>query len=76
LIQERAYFKDRAKPTFIEHSEKFVQQWRGEFLKMIAEGRVRDMPFEKFNDVMSGFALWHNVYKLFRPAKPPHRRAS
>ena len=53
LIQERAYFKDRAKPTFIEHNEKFVQQWRGEFLKMIAEGRVREMPFEKFNDVMS-----------------------
>jgi AcrR family transcriptional regulator len=53
LIQERAYFKDRAKPTFIEHNEKFVQQWRGEFLEMIAEGRVRNMPFEKFNDVMS-----------------------
>jgi AcrR family transcriptional regulator len=53
LIQERAYFKDRAKPTFIEHNEKFVQQWRGEFLEMIAEGRVREMPFEKFNDVMS-----------------------
>ncbi len=53
LIQERAYFKDRAKPTFIEHNEKFVQEWRGEFLKMIAEGRVREMPFEKFKDVMS-----------------------
>jgi AcrR family transcriptional regulator len=53
LIQERAYFKDRAKPTFIEHREKFVQQWRGEFLNMIAAGRVREMPFEKFNDVMS-----------------------
>ncbi len=29
LIQERAYFKDRAKPTFIEHSEKFVQTMAG-----------------------------------------------
>jgi AcrR family transcriptional regulator len=53
LIQERAYFKDRTKPTFIEHREKFVQEWRGEFLKMIDQGRVREMPFEKFNDVMS-----------------------
>jgi AcrR family transcriptional regulator len=53
LIQERAYFKDRAKPTFIEHREKFVQQWRGEFLNMIAAGRVREMPFDKFDDVIS-----------------------
>ena len=53
LIQERAYFKDRTKPTFIEHREKFVQQWRGEFLNMIAAGRIREMPFKKFNDIMS-----------------------
>jgi AcrR family transcriptional regulator len=53
LIQERAYFKDRTKPTFIEHRDRFVQEWRSEFLKMIDQGRVREMPFEKFNDVMS-----------------------
>jgi len=53
LIQERAYFKNRAKPTFIEHREKFIEQWREKFLELIAAGRVRDMTFEKFNDVMS-----------------------
>lgn len=53
LIQERAYFKDRAKPTFIEHREKFIEQWREKFQDLVAGGRVREMPFEKFNDVMS-----------------------
>jgi AcrR family transcriptional regulator len=53
LIQERAHFKDRAKPTFVKHNEEFVEQWRCEFRKMTADGRVRDMPFEKFNEAMS-----------------------
>jgi AcrR family transcriptional regulator len=53
LIQERAYFKDRDKPTFYESREKFVQQWRGEFHELIAAGRVRDMPFERFHNVIS-----------------------
>jgi AcrR family transcriptional regulator len=53
LIQERAYFKDRAKPTFIEHREQFVQQWREKFLELVAAGRVREMTFEKFDDAMS-----------------------
>lgn len=52
LIQERAYFKDRTKPTFIEHRENFIEQWREKFHELIAEGRVREMPFEKFHDVM------------------------
>lgn len=53
LIQERAYFKDRAKPTFFEHREKFVQQWRDKFYDLIAQGCIRNMPFEKFHEVMS-----------------------
>lgn len=53
LIQERAYFKDRDKPTFIEHREKFVQQWRQRFLDLVAAGRIRAMPFEEFDDVLN-----------------------
>src|SRR3989304_737465 len=51
LIQERAYFKDREKPTYFENREKFSCQWHEEFKRLVEAGRIRDMPFEKFHDV-------------------------
>jgi AcrR family transcriptional regulator len=53
LIQERAYFKDRAKPTFFEHREKFVEQFREKFQEQVAAGRIRNVSFEMFHNVMS-----------------------
>src|SRR5436305_11903624 len=53
LIQERAVFKDRKKPTFLEHREKNVERWRALYRGLIAEGRVRDMPGERITNVMS-----------------------
>jgi AcrR family transcriptional regulator len=53
LIQERALFRDRKKPTFLEHREKSVGRWRELYRKMISEGRVRDMPVEMITDVLS-----------------------
>jgi AcrR family transcriptional regulator len=53
LIQERAVFKDRKKPTFIEHREKNVERWRALYRGLIAEGRVRDVPVERITNVLS-----------------------
>jgi AcrR family transcriptional regulator len=53
MIQERAYFKDRSKPTYFEHREQFACKWQEEFNRLVADGRIRDMPFEKFHDVFS-----------------------
>jgi AcrR family transcriptional regulator len=53
LIQERAVFKDRKKPTFLEHRERNVERWRALYRGLIAEGRVRDMPVERITNVMS-----------------------
>ncbi len=53
LIQERAVFKDRKKPTFLEHREKNVERWRSLYRGLIAEGRVRDMPVERITNVMN-----------------------
>jgi AcrR family transcriptional regulator len=53
MIQERAHFKDREKPTYFEHREKFSGEWSDEFKAMVAAGRIRDIPFEKFHDVIS-----------------------
>jgi AcrR family transcriptional regulator len=53
LIQERAYFKDRKKPTYYEHMEVNVERWRALYRALIAEGRVREMPVERITDVIS-----------------------
>jgi len=53
LIQERAHFKDRKKPTYFEHQDNNVVRWRGLFRALILEGRVRDMPVERITDIIS-----------------------
>lgn len=53
LIQERAVFRDRKKPTYFEHREANVGRWRDMFAGLMADGRVRDMPIEQIINVFS-----------------------
>jgi AcrR family transcriptional regulator len=53
LIQERANFKDRKKPTYIENVELNVVKWRVLYQGLIAEGRIRDMPVIRITDVLT-----------------------
>lgn len=53
LMQERAQFKDRPKPTFIAHREAHVERWRALYRSLIAAGRVREVPVERITDVIS-----------------------
>jgi len=53
LMQERAQFKDRKKPTYFAHREANVEAWRAIYRALIAEGRVRDMSVERITDVVS-----------------------
>jgi AcrR family transcriptional regulator len=53
LIQERAQFKDRKKPTYLEHREANSLRWRELYRSLIAVGRIRDVPPERISDVMS-----------------------
>jgi AcrR family transcriptional regulator len=52
MIQERAYFKDREKHTYFEHREKFSREWEEDFKGLAKAGRIRDIHFEKFHDVI------------------------
>ena len=61
LIQERAQFKDRKRPTFIEHRIVNVERWRAIYRKLIAEGRVRDMPVDRITDVV-GNLLYGTIF--------------
>src|SRR5262245_57690137 len=53
LIQERAQFKDRKKPTYFEHRERRIGRWRDMFRRLIAAGRVRPIPVERITEVFS-----------------------
>jgi AcrR family transcriptional regulator len=53
MIQERAYFKDRDKPTYFEHQEQFACEWQEEFAGMVSSGRLRPIPFEQFHGIIS-----------------------
>ncbi|MFH1747852.1 MAG: TetR/AcrR family transcriptional regulator [Planctomycetota bacterium] len=52
LIQERAEFKDRKKPTYFEHRDANLGPWQELLRGLVAEGRVRDVPLERITDVL------------------------
>jgi AcrR family transcriptional regulator len=71
LIQERAYFKDRKRPTYFEHREINVQRWRQLYREMIAQGRIRDMPVEQITNVLSNVMYGIMVTNLFNGITTP-----
>jgi len=76
LLQERAQFKDRKKPTYFEHREANVERWNALYRNLIAQGRVRDMPVERITDVMSQ-ALYGAMFINYFAGqqKPPEEQA-
>jgi AcrR family transcriptional regulator len=73
LVQERAQFKDRKKPTYFEHREAHIQRWRDLYRGLIGDGHVRDIPVERITDVVSMLlygALFTNYFAAInKPAK-------
>jgi AcrR family transcriptional regulator len=53
LVQERALFKDRGKPSYFQHRERRAERWVEVYRRLIADGRVRPMPPERITTVMS-----------------------
>jgi AcrR family transcriptional regulator len=51
LMQERAQFKDRKKPTYFEHRDLNVERWSEMYRSLIAQGRIRDIPVDRITDV-------------------------
>jgi AcrR family transcriptional regulator len=71
LIQKRAHFKDRKKPTYFEHREKNELRWGELFRSLIAEGRVRAVPVERITDVLSNLVYGAMFTNYFTgPSKP------
>lgn len=53
LIQERAEFKDRSKPTFFVHRDAHLDPWRVLVAGLIRDGRVRPMKVDTVLDVLN-----------------------
>ncbi len=76
LMQERALFKDRKKPTFFEYRERQAHVWRSLYAQLIEAGRVRPMPVDRIRDVM-GQVLYGTVFTNYfaGQAKTPEAQA-
>jgi AcrR family transcriptional regulator len=61
IIQERAEFKDRVKPTYFLHCETYAKPWQELFRGLIAAGRVRAIPVERITNV-GGDLLYGTIF--------------
>jgi AcrR family transcriptional regulator len=71
LIQERAYFKDRKRPTYFEHREINIQRWKQLYRDLMASGRMREMPVERITTVMSNVLYGIMVTNFFNGQPAP-----
>jgi len=53
LVQERAHFRDRNRPTYFVHREANMGPWQDLFRELIRAGTVRDLPVEQITEVIS-----------------------
>jgi AcrR family transcriptional regulator len=60
LIQERAEFKDRKKPTYFEHREAGLREWQELLRGLVDQGRVRNVPLQRITEV-AGDLLYGTV---------------
>jgi len=71
LIQERAYFKDRKRPTYFEHREINIERWRQFYRDLIDQGRVRGIPVEQITNVVSNVLYGIMVTNFFNGQPKP-----
>jgi AcrR family transcriptional regulator len=71
LIQERAHFKDRKRPTYFEHQDAGIERWRASFRALIAAGRVRGVPVERITDVLSDLVYGTMFTNYFAGQRKP-----
>jgi AcrR family transcriptional regulator len=76
LIQERAQFKDRKKPTYFEHRDRNIERWWAMYRDLIAEGRIRPMPVERITNVLGNLVYGTMFTNYFTgPNKPFEEQA-
>lgn len=62
VIQERAIFKDRKRPTYFEYRDANVGVWRELYRSLVASGHLRsDLPVERMLDTV-GYLLYGTMF--------------
>ena len=61
LIQERAAFRDRKKPTYFVHRDANIERWTQCHLSLMEQGRMRRMPVERVHAVI-GDLLYGTIF--------------
>jgi AcrR family transcriptional regulator len=76
FIQERAEFKDRKQPAYFEQRDATCGPWDDLTRKLMAEGRVRDLPLDELRDVTSDL-LYGTIFAnhFARRDTPPRAQA-
>lgn len=64
IIQERAEFKDRKKPTYFEHREVNISTWKELLHSLISQGRIRNLSVEETMDTM-GDLLYGTIFSNY-----------
>jgi AcrR family transcriptional regulator len=70
LMQERAQFKDRKKPTYFVHRETNIKRWQEMYRSLIEAGRIRHMPVERITDVL-GKLLYGTMFTNYFLSEQP-----
>lgn len=70
LMQERAQFKDRKKPTYFVHRENNIKRWKALYRSLIEAGRIRDIPVDRITDVI-GHLLYGTIFTNYFTHEQP-----
>ena len=72
LVQERANFRDRQRPTYFVHREANMGPWQDLFGELIRSGTFREVPVDRIADVISDllYGMMFTNYFAGRKASP------
>ena len=77
LIQERAEFRDRPRPTYFAYRDRRMAPWREVFRALIAAGRVRDIAPERIVAVLCNLVYGTMFTSYFTGEQvPPEEQAA
>jgi AcrR family transcriptional regulator len=71
LVQERALFKDRTRPTYVVHREANATRWHDVYRALSSEGRIRDLPAERFTEVVGNLCYGTVIANYFSGRQRP-----
>ncbi|HQL61853.1 MAG TPA: TetR/AcrR family transcriptional regulator [bacterium] len=72
IIQERAEFNDRSRPTYFEHRDANMGRWKDLIRRMIAAKQVRDIPVERVSEVIGNLLYGTMFTNYFLGATKSH----